>query len=61
MSFIIKLCLVSFILLLFVLWNFFSFDFKKREDELRVISSKTYIKPSFSFKSSDYKEFVYVK
>lgn len=61
MNFIVKLCLVSFILLFYITWDFYSFDYKKRENELRVISSKTYIKPSFNFKSNDYKEFVYVK
>ncbi len=61
MSFIVKLGLVSFILLLFVSWDFYSFDYKKRENQLRVITLKTYINPSFNFKSNDYKEFVYVK
>ncbi|RXJ69135.1 hypothetical protein CRV08_03740 [Halarcobacter ebronensis] len=61
MSFLIKLSIFFMILFVAIFTNYSGYDKNKKLEELKEISSKIYLKPSFIFKSKKYKEFVYAK
>ncbi len=61
MSFIVKISLILSFLLLIICIDYNSFEHKKNFEELKNMSSKFYVNPSFMFKSKEYKEFVYAK
>ncbi len=61
MSFIVKIVFILTFLLLVIYVDYNSFQYKKRAEELKDVSSQFYVRPSFIFKSKEYKEFVYVK
>lgn len=61
MSFIIKIVFVFALLLTYIYMDYHHFDFKKRKNGLKYMTSKTYLQPSFIFQSKEYKEFTYVK
>ncbi len=61
MNLIVKIAFILTFLLLIICVDYNSFQYKKRTKELKDVSSKFYVRPSFIFKSKEYKEFVYVK
>ncbi len=52
---------IAFVVLFMLYWSF-SFDYDERDTALKEVSKNLiYVVPSFSFKSKEYKEFVYEK
>lgn len=61
MNFLIKLGLIFSIFLLIIIYDYKKYDLKTKQEGLDFINKQTYTKPSFVFKSNEYKEFIYVK
>lgn len=62
MKLILVLLLLAVSLVLFMVYHSYQFDYDKRDAALhKMSSSMKYIKPSFTFKSKEYKAFVYAK
>lgn len=62
MKVILILFTITIFFISFIIYHSYHFDYDKRDNMLAKVSSKMdYITPSLTFKSKEYKEFVYAK